>query len=458
MLMSMKKNWWMSVINGRMIAVVLGFLMIAFVYGSSDSLSDTETKDLLSYKYAYTQYFKEGFSGYIRHESYFDTRQVVGIAEDDVVVVPKEPVYDPNGEDIYAKGQFNQINITTRLRYFKRGPLIHCAKSLFFLETDFFGNTNTFLFNQDLQFIINILRMRHGFISLDWCNTELIAGYTWHPLYIFDSFPNTVSFGGGVPVAMYSRSPQTRATYHGEHVDVMGALVAQIDFPSIGPEGLAAIYLRRAVVPNLHAQVRFHQDGHVVGWALDFKRLIPRLVTKKGYKAKEHINSMIALFYYSLTTESLRLNTHIFYAQNANDMSVAGGFAVHSINPTTDRRTYTNLNTLNWWIDLTVTRFKHAEPGMFIGVFKNLGARKTIIPSITPPDEVTENLMYTVGANIDNTFIFGPRLRFLIKQFEMNGEVLWTRTLYGNIDRYGKVHDAKPTSDVRIFFGLTYYF
>lgn len=417
-----------------------------------------EVTTTLAYKRAYTDYFKEGFSGFIRYENYFDTRQVIGVADDNVLFLPAPPLYDPNGADINAKGQFNQTIIISRLRYYKLCPDIHCAKTSIFLETDFFGNNCPLLASTNNQFIMDILRMRHGFITLNWCNSALIVGHTWHPLYIFDCFPNTISFGGGTPIAMYSRSPQIRMTYHGNHIDFLGAITSQLDFPSLGPIGQTSKYLRDAVVPNLHAQIRFHRDSHTVGFGIDYKRLVPRLVTKKGYKAQEQINSMIALAYYILVNKKARFNMQLFYAQNANDMSVLGGFAVHSINPKTDHRTYTNLNTINWWGDITLTQWKHGEPGIFFGYTHNLGARKTIIPTITPPDELSENFIYAFAPNVEKTFSIIPRFHFLIKDFEVNCELVYSAAWYGTIGVNGKVYDSKPVSVVRLLTGVLYYF
>ncbi len=417
------------------------------------------TAQEIPYKRAYIDYFKTGLSGFLRYEGYFDTRQVIGVADDDVIALPKNKYPDPYCHDIYANGQFNQTTITTRLRYFLRGPDMHCAKSSLFLETDFFGGTSTYLFNNNGDFLINLLRMRHSFITLDWCKHSVIAGYTWHPLYVFDCFPNTMSFAGGAPVAIYARSPQLRLSYYGDKVDLLAAAISQLDFSALGPIGLSTTYLRHAIVPELHAQIRYHNNGHTVGLGLDFKRFIPRLVTNKGYKANEYINSGAALAYYTYINKDIRFSTQVFYVQNGNDVSLIGGFAVHSINPITDHRTYTNLSVINWWADLTVTHWKHGEPGIFIGYSKNLGSRKTIIATLQPtPDDVSENLIYSFGQNTDNTFIIAPRFRYMINQIEFNGEILYTLTHYGLINNYGRAYNTHPVSNTRIVSSILYYF
>ena len=73
------------------------------------------------------------------------------------------------------------------------------------------------------------------------------------------------------------------------------------------------------------------------------------------------------------------------YAENAAIWEMIGGYAVHSLNPLTDERTYVPLRTFAANVELLWKG--QWEPAIYIGYVKNLGASKTIIPNFGPDDE-----------------------------------------------------------------------
>lgn len=72
----------------------------------------------------------------------------------------------------------------------------------------------------------------------------------------------------------------------------MVAALTQRDFQSKGPGEFSSSYLRNSVLPNLHGQVQFSSDGHVVGIGFDYKQLTPRLVTTKNVSTEESISGL----------------------------------------------------------------------------------------------------------------------------------------------------------------------
>jgi hypothetical protein len=75
------------------------------------------------------------------------------------------------------------------------------------------------------------------------------------------------------------------------------------------------------------------------------------------------------------------------------------------------------------------------EPGLFMGISKNIGASHKIIPSITDPHTgKTERLIYDYDfENIDFVYRVSPRIRWFLKPFIFAGELEITGARYGNI-------------------------
>jgi len=320
------------------------------------------------------KYFPITFSGYIKHEAFYDTRQVNGLGNDQIVFFPDKKLLDTAGQDTNAKGQGNMVAIETRLRATIHGPKINGAHSFGVIESDFFGFNEAGFQDIDRFEILNLFRMRHAFAQLDWEKYTLIFGQTWHPIYVSDCFPETISNNVGAPTEPFSRNPQIRFTYHNKRINIITAALSQIRFFNDGPDGFSSKYIRNAVVPNLHGQIQIKIGNHLIGTGLDYKRLVPRIRTNKGIKVRESINSIAAIWYACLEWPSFYFRTKIIFAENVTNFAMLSGYAVHTIDPVTDERTYTNLRTFAIWLDTAVRKSKKIEPGIFVGFTKNLGA------------------------------------------------------------------------------------
>lgn len=388
-------------------------------------------------------------SGYIKHDSFWDTRQVVGARDDQVLLFPAMKMLDADYEDTNAKGQFDMSPIQTRMRFTIDGPDIKHAQSQAVIEYDFFGKAN----------IANLVRMRHAYFILQWEKVKIEAGQDYHPLYILGADPRTLSFNTGVPIETVSRNPQFRLTYIPDsHLHLLFCASTELDFPSDGPIGFSTTYLRDSVVPILDWQLRTHFHDHSAGVGIDFKRIRPRLKTDTGLKANESLNSVIAIAYATFTWESINTRTKLIFAQNGTDMALTGGYAVSSIDPDNDRQEYTNLNTISLWNDTEITKSKSIIPGWFIGFIKSLGAQKDILLNVVNSEgTVTERRIFGVGTDINYVFRFSPRLQWKVNNFMFGVEVEYTRASYGTINTKGDVVDTTPVGNVRLLAVLFYY-
>ena len=138
-------------------------------------------------------------------------------------------------------------------------------------------------------------------------------------------------------------------------------------------------------------------------------------------------------------------------------MTLLSGYAVHSIDPYTDQRTYTNTQCLNLWLD---TAYKgEIEPGLFIGITKNIGASSTIIQSITDESGATENLVYTGGQNnVGLVYRLQPRIRWFLKPFIFGAEAELTGATYGTLTNTARVINTQLVNNFRILLAAFYVF
>ena len=276
-------------------------------------------------------------------------------------------------------------------------------------------------------------------MQLDWEKFTLQLGQTWHPLAVLQCYADTISFNNGVPIDIYSRSPLIKATYHGTNFDFIACLSTQLDFNSDGPNGFSTEYMRNAIVPNLHAQLQGLFGKHVAGIGVDYKRLRPRIETFTGFKTSESLSSVAAIAYLSLNFPSVVFRTKVIFGQNAHDYGMISGYAVHTIDPITDERTYANLQAVSYWIDVAVVKSKKIEPGIFIGYVKNIGATKTILPNVVDTTgTVTEKRIFGFGTDADHVFRVSPRCRWRINKLTLAGEIEYTRAAFGTINNKGK--------------------
>lgn len=403
------------------------------------------------------------FTGFVKTDIFYDTRQTVNIREGHFLLYPDNESLDDNNSDINAKSTFNILSIQSRLRGAITGPEAFNAKTSGVLEADFFGNENSNFSD------LNGFRLRHAFVKLNWKSTELLVGQYWHPMFIAETFPGVVSFNTGAPFQPFSRNPQVRITKSYGGLKLIGVLYSQRDFTSIGPEykyesslySSASVasskYLRNAGIPNVHFQFQFTPDSseHVVGAGVDYKSLLPELYSVNydrtvKFKSSETINSLSGIVFAKFKLKPVTVRLEGVYAQNAYDMVMVGGYAVQQINDTlTGSKDFTNLNTFSFWFDAN-TNGKKVQLGLFAGYTKNLGST----------DNIQTKTFYARGANIDNVLRIAPRVTFISGKLDFAFELEHTIATYGktNGDTKGGVTEGKAIGNTRGLVAFVYKF
>lgn len=386
------------------------------------------------------------FTGFIRSDFFYDTRQVVTIREGNFLLYPDKVIKDQNGHDLNAKPSMNFLAICTRVRANMTAPDALGAKISGAIEGEFFGHT---------EGDINGLRLRHAYFKMNWPKTELLMGQYWHPMFIPDAAIIPISFNTCAPFQPITRYPQIRLTHDFSHFRLMGMAYTQRDHTSYGPNytdpndptksNASGIYMKNAAVPDLHLQLQYRPAGNhfIAGTGIDYKTLMPELYTTgqggKKYQSNTTLSSWSYFAFAKAVLKSLTIRAAAYMAENAADMVFIGGYACSNITDTiTNAHAWTNISTSSAWID-----FSNNDPtyklGLFLGYTKNLGAK----------EDINTNLYYSRGKDIDHVYRVSPRFTYLKNKLELCFELEYTMAAYGTTDIRGRVKDTYEVSNLR---------
>lgn len=391
--------------------------------------------------------------GFVKWECYFDTRQVLGLRENAALFFPARFFPDKFKQDINAHGEWNMSAFESRLGCAFRGPDWNNFITDALIEGDFWGSLEASIFN---------FRLRNAFGRIMWQGGAFLFGQWWHPLWIEECYPHILGFGLGAPIDLYARVPQMRYTGRWDWFELIAALASQGDFSSYGPNRQAPDYIRNALVPNLHLQMRAYGTHSVWGIAGDYKRLVPRIVSNDCVKVKEHIDSFIVegfgSFKKNFECSYCVARMKAYWAQNGSDLELISGFGVKCIDPCTDRRTYANTAAAGAWFDFSYYFHQdEMEFGLFVGGTKNLGShdRLYIDPATGKP------IIYAllgVAQDIDYVVDVIPRFVFMKDPIRVGVELTYSRASWGKPDCTGRVRHGCPVDNYRIYFVLYYLF
>ena len=401
--------------------------------------------------------FGISFSGFVKTDVFYDSRQTVNIREGHFMLYPDKENLDVNGVDINAKDHLGILSIQSRLSGKITGPDVINAKTSALLEADFFGNENGNFSD------VNGLRLRHAFVKLNWKTTELLVGQFWHPMFAHDCFPDVVSFNTGAPFQPFARNPQIRLTQKFNNLKMIFAVAEQRDFTSTGPDGSHSKYLSNAVLPDLNMHWQYtakwaEKNELLIGVGGEYKMLVPLLYFPYGYNSVtlqdsiyyngDNVVSSYAFSVYSkLKTPTLTCKAHFVYGNNLTDLVMLGGYAVKSApQPSNLSYEYTPSNVYSVWGEISTNG--KIQAGIFGGFTKNLG---------TTDENV--GLYYSRGSNINTVYRISPRVVGNFEKLRISTEFEYTVAEYGKADVQGVVNsDLSSVSNLRLLVAFYYFF
>jgi hypothetical protein len=410
---------------------VLLFSILAMAAGLA---AQTETKPAA---------FGITFSGYVKTDIIYDSRQTINLREGHYLLYPKGEQLDKDGRDINAASSFHMLSVQTRLLGRITGPDAFGAKTSGLIETEFFGTSDA---------DINGFRLRHAYVKLNWATTEIMIGQYWHPLFITDSFPEVVSFNTGAPFQPFNRSPQVRLTKQFGPWSVTATALAQRDFVDIGPDGGSSAYARNAALPefNLKAQYRWTCPAgceFVFGAGGDYKIIRPRLATSTGYSTDQTVSNWAGMAYFKYRNKAVTLKAEVFYGQDPYHLTMIGGYAVSGVlDAARDIVSYSPYDVVSGWSEF-MTNGEAFQTGIFVGYSQNLGTGRAIVGA-----------KYGRGLDIDALYRVAPRVLFNSGKVRLAGEIEYTNAAYGAADAMGKVESTKWIPNLRLLCAVYYFF
>lgn len=396
------------------------------------------------------------WSGYAALDSFTDSHAVVADRDGIFLFYPAPKEFDSYGTDINDHWKYILTAVKTRLRCEAEGPDFRCLHPYMLIEGDFQGTDEA---------NIGGFRLRHAMVKFSGKRDTVILGQYWAPPGYDDCMPGVVSYNGGAPIDFAVRSPQVRWTHKVGNVELVPCiLMPGQNSRSNGPEGVSSVYLRRALIPNLHFQLRHVTDSHIFAVGVDYKRLVPRIVDIQGpikTAVSEWVDGISFLSYAKINEPWFTLIMKLFYAQNMEDQLSIGGYAVTSIDPISGHRCYAPLQTVHALIDIGSTD-ECIAPGLFIGGVKNLGTRKRIYLNHDGKPLDPQGLPTFYGRppfpNVDYVVRVAPRLIWNIHQFRVAFEAEWTRAAFGSLSRKATIINSVPVDNIRLLLSLFYFF
>lgn len=408
------------------------------------------------------------WSGLISTDAFWDTRKAVEGSDGGTFLYPSNVDLDANWVDLNNRTSFNFIAMNTRLTLKINAPDLFGAKLSGMIEGWFMGVSNNDL---------NGFALRHSLIKMNWQNTELVIGQTWHPLFTERMFPSTVSGNTGAPFQPFGRAPQFRLTQKiAKNNYIMGYLYAQRDQQSAGlaVTGRSTEYLRNSAIPGMGLQYiidyQKEKDNRLIheiytGLGIDYKQIVPRLKTQDNIATNKKLKSTsyIAFFHYAYhfdTQRKIGIKLKSTLAQNTTDLTMIGGYAIKEYDPKeeidlAEDFDYTNLNILSHIVDLYWIH-KKWEFGVLLGTCKNLGSWDMI------QDYNSPIVYFGTATQIGKLYRISPRVKYTHQKLQFAFEPDVTDVLYGTektpngqIDLSAPYHYLR---NIRFLFNITLFF
>ncbi len=381
------------------------------------------------------------FYGYLSHQVIYDSYRSVDSRDGEIYFYPLPASIDENGNDVNRRSRFNMVEVQSRFGVRMKEQELLGASLTGLLEVDFLGT------QQDYT---RMLRLRQAFVALDWQRHHLIIGKTFHPSFVLESFPNTVSFASGVPFHPLNRSPQLRYTFHPHPMWNMSlSLLTHGYHRSAGPHDAQ----RNSGLPDTQFRLQYG-DGvfQTMGIVAGYKFLTPRDETQAGTATGETIGSYNLQAFLKHTFPSFSLKTEAVYGQNLSSFVMIGGYGIKGrpgeVDLTGDY-SYTNIRTMSLWTDLE-TRGEAFRAGLFAGYTANLGA----------DDDYISLPGYARNDDLHYVYRFSPRLMYRAGSLEFALEWSVVGAAYGlEWDHRHRVTETDdPTVNNHIIFGTKYFF
>jgi hypothetical protein len=382
---------------------------------------------------------KVKFYGMVRTDFFYNSRKNQEALDGLYYVFPKPVDLNAENSDINSGPQAEFISIATRIGMDITGNEIFGAKSFAKVETDFGGaGTNFYL-----------LRLRQAYFDLNWERSELLIGQAWHPMFNNVS-PVMISFNSGSPFQPLNWSPQILYKQKiSQSWSASAACIYQMFYASDGPLGFSSSYNKKSMIPDIYLGVENNSSHWISGIGFDIKTIKPD---------KNQITSVGGMIYAQYQNPLFQFKTKAVLGQNMSEHVMIGGYGISQFeNNLTTAASYTNLNTLTYWVNAVYG--KKVQYGFFAGFSQNLGTNRHL--AIGQNGNLTA---YGYGFYkdsqqlIDRLYRISPHVSYNIQNLKLGLEYNFDAAVYGKIKNDGRVYNPYTVNNHRIVALMNYSF
>jgi hypothetical protein len=362
-------------------------------------------------------------SGFIMNNLFFDTRKNLDALDGMALLFPLPASDNGIGDDLNEVPNLTLLSFASRLRFSITGPDAFGAKTSGYMEYDFTARANS-----------ATVRFRQAWAKLNWEKSELLIGRAWHPLASVDVVPSVMALSVGAPFQPFNRSEQITYTRKMGKWNLILSALYQNDYINNGPAGRSYTYQNNALLPNLHAQLKFKTKEVIAGIGADYKRLKPRTqvvspATNITTPANAFVNCPAFLAYGQYKKGKLTVSAKSILAANTSESLMAGAFGTVSYDSQTGREEYTPFRHFFAWGN--VSYGSKLQVSLFAGYLKNLGTAENILPH-----SKSKPTVYGMGEDIAQMVRITPTISYT------SGKVILGLELENNIADYGTIDSA----------------
>lgn len=386
-------------------------------------------------------------SGFIMENIFFDTRKNFDALDGMALLFPLPEAINSQMEDLNKVPNLTLLSFASRLKFGITGPDAFGARTSGFIEFDFTTRSAS-----------ASVRFRQAWIKLNWEKTELLIGRAWHPLASTEVVPSVIGLSVGAPFQPFNRSEQLTLTHKKGNLNFIFSALFQNDYTNNGPAGKSFLYQNNAIIPNLHAQLKYKTANVIMGVGVDYKKLKPRTyvespVDKAKIKTNAVVNCPALLAYGQVKSGKLTISGKAILAANTSESLMTGAYGITSYDNLTGHEEYKPFKHFFIWGNISYGT--KLTGSLFGGYLKNLGASENILAPFN-----TNPTVFGLGENIGQMIRIVPTLAYTTGNVTIGIEVENNIAAYGSFDYSdkGKIINTGNVIGTRLFATMLYNF
>lgn len=450
--------------KNRIIIVVL----CAMTALSAMAQENVKTEKKETVKSHLVQHFK--LYGFVRNYFAYDSRESLSGTGDLYNYQPRDVNWNQTPEqaaasgverqDLNAQSTFRFLSLTTRLGLnivdYKWRNTEFGGK----IEADFYAGLSTkgsgvHSVSGTAQF-----RLRQAYMTMAWdslrmgdkayARVDLLLGQAWHPMSA--DLSDAIALNSGAPFGPFSRTPQVKMDARlGNYFTLTGALIWQMQYCSIGPDGQSAEYIGYSKTPEAYLGVNVHANGFLARAGADVLSICPRHTgtvlaadgkTQVAVRVNDRLTTASPFIYLQYKKGEFSIKAKSVFMEAGEHMNMNGGYGVKKVNADGSWE-YTPTRTSSSWLSIVyggkvgAQEDKHPQKLqgiLFGGYVRNFGTKD---PLATKQDGSLVGFYYPRAGNMNQMFRLSPTLLYTVGKFQLGCEYEITSVQYGGIAQGG---------------------